>query len=270
MRTRVFFAFVLLSVVVVLLTACTHVTKQEAWEKPVEIESSYIVPDKLENLPTQWDLTALYPDHDTFYRDMEKAEKLITSFEKYKGKIATVEGIIAYLNDPDIREYQTLIDKASLYQNLLQNLDAADSWALEVQSRRNSVKRQKTNATEFIGEEISALSLQKRKKLFSDERLKEFAHYFKSYTEEEKRNISDEQQEIIDLYDDIAWETYNIYSVFAYTEMPWPKFTYPDGTEEKLSVGIVNSIMANPNYSQDFRNDLLLLRCSVYDQYDNT
>ena len=223
----------------------------------------------LTDLPTSWDLTCLYADEAAFEADMKRMEELIPEEEKLKGTLNSVEGILNSIENPAILEMKAINAKAGMYTAFLGALDATDPWAIKSSARLNEVLQKLMVASAFEEAEIMELPLEKRIEIFSDDRLAPYAYSMKKYTDPDYKYISEEAQTVWAYMKD-ADTAQKTRDILNYTELPIPTFTYPDGTEGKLTDAEYSRIMSCGEYDRDFRKEIFMLRYSIREPYANT
>ena len=235
-----------------------------------EVQETSSLKDKvLTDLPTKWDLTCLYADEDAFESDMKRVEELLPEIEKFRGTLNSVEGILNELESPAILEINAIILKAQMYTTFLEALDSSDAWASRSSARLSEVFQKVTVAQAFEEAEIMEMPLEKRIVIFSDERLAPYAYHMRKYTDPDHKYLSEESQTVKALLEG-AQKTGKIRDILNYIDVPLPTFTYPDGTEGKLTETEFSRIVQSDEYDRDFRKEIALLHYSIRAPYVNT
>ncbi|MCR5355842.1 MAG: hypothetical protein K6E63_00410 [Lachnospiraceae bacterium] len=243
----------------------------ETDEEPgAEAGSESALKDKvLTDLPTSWDLTELYADEDAFEADMKRVEELIPSLEALRGTLNTVEGLLKNVEDPDVMEVDAILFKAEMYTGFLSSLDSTDPWARKASARYSDVSKKVGLAYAFKLPEIMEMPLEEREKLFSDERLKDYKHFFRKYTDPDYTVLGEEAGRVSTIMGS-AFGSEDTYGIFDNIELPRPTFSYPDGTEGVLTDQEYARIAQSGEYDQEFRKEILKLRNSMREPYANT
>lgn len=223
----------------------------------------------LTDLPTKMDLTCLYADEDAFEADMKRVEELLPEVEKLRGTIDSVEGMLGDLENPKLLEVKAILNKAGMYRNLLNALDASDPWAAKVTARVNDVFQEQTVAYAFEDAEIMEMPLEKRIEIFSDERLAPYAYAMKKYTDPDYVYLSEDAMTAKTLMSG-ACNNERTRNILDYIELPHPTFTYPDGTEGTLTDSEYSSIVYNSEYDHEFRKEVYELSVSMRAPFANT
>ena len=265
---------VALLLVVTMLVSSGYAPLTNSFEKKdrtkKEKSESEALSDKvLTDLPTSWDLTELYEDEDAFEADMERIEELLPEAEKLRGTLNSKEGILATLESPAFLEINTILNKASMYVELLAALDPTDSLAGRVGARYNEVMQELQLATAFEEPEIMELSLKERKEIFSDPDLKPYAYAMRNYTDPDYVVLSEEAKRV----ESILLSAHNnsaTHDIFDYVELERPEFTYPDGKKGKLTDTVYSNIAQSGEYDHEFRKEVYGLRNAMRQPYANT
>lgn len=224
----------------------------------------------LHDLPVAWDLTDLYADEAAFEKDMKRVEELIPSLKAMKGTLSSVEGILNYLENPDIQEITAISCKAEMYVDFLSSLDATDAWARKAGARYGEVMRNVQAAQAFEAEEIMSMPLEKRQEIFSDERLAPYAYYMKAYTDPDYVPLGEEGEMVKNLLSPATERLEGTFNIFSYVELPKPEITFPDGKKEVLTNQLLSQILQSPDYDHAFRKGAYSLRNTTRKPYINT
>ncbi|MCR5734345.1 MAG: hypothetical protein K6G22_07070, partial [Lachnospiraceae bacterium] len=225
--------------------------------------------DVLSDLPTKWDLTDLFADEDAFEADMKRVEALIPKIESIRGTLNSAEGIQKMLEDPDFLEIIAIMDKATMYTQFVSSLDPTNAWAGKATARYNEVMQKLMLAEAFEEPEIMAMPLEKRREIFSDEKLAPYAYYMSSYTDPDYSVLSEEAKRVATLMEN-AQNNEKTHDIFDYVELPHPSFTYPDGTEATFTDEEYAKIVESSEYDHEFRKKIYGLRHAMRQPYANT
>lgn len=225
--------------------------------------------DVLSDLPTKWDLTDLFADEDAFEADMKRVEALIPRIESIRGTLNSAEGIQKMLEDPDFLEIKAIMDKATMYTQFVSSLDPTNAWAGKATARYNEVMQKLMLAEAFEEPEIMAMPLEKRREIFSDEKLAPYAYSMSNYTDPDYTVLSEEAKRVATLMEN-AQNNEKTHDIFDYVELPHPSFTYPDGTEATFTDEEYAKIVESSEYDHEFRKKIYGLRHAMRQPYANT
>ena len=93
---------------------------------------------------TTWDLSKIYGSNDAFYKDLEKAKKMLVNLEKFRGKLNNANDIIAYFLAES--ELSIIIEKLAVFSfckkddngkdnDNVKNYAVADNFIAEVNEK---------------------------------------------------------------------------------------------------------------------------------------
>ncbi len=240
-------------------------TEEELAETPAKTEEELSDP-----LPAEWDMTDLFADEDTFNAEIDYLSEHAAYVEKYRGTLDNAEAILALTEDEELLKLDSIYYRAAMYTTMLTSLDASDPWAKQASARLQEASARYQMASAFIEPEIMALPLSEREKIFSDERLEPYAWYYHKYIDPDRVTLSEETIQAEALFNQVADQSYNAYSVFDNVENKRPEITFPDGTTETLTDAVYTNIVTSPEYDHDFRREANMLRASFRKAYENT
>lgn len=226
--------------------------------------------DGLSDLPTAWDLSELYEDEAAFEKDMARAEELVSVYETFRGTLNCAEGLLAYMESPELLELASILNKARMYTEFLNSLDATDAWAGKAGARYDEVEKKVTLAKGFVSPEIMSMPLEKRQEILADKHLEPYAYYLHEYADPDHVVLSEEADRVKTYMNTAAFSSGDIHNVFDYVELPHPSFTYPDGTEGVLTDKAYAQIMSGSTYPEEFKKEIFMLRNEMRAPYAST
>lgn len=246
---------VLLIFTMLVMNGCSVSIDTSSESKEDLVTSGGITEKELTDLPVKWDLTVLFADEDAFESDMRRVEELIPDIEALKGTLNSVEGILNLMENPSILEIKAIMNNAYMYAYFLNSLNSTDPWAQKAMARYEQVNQKEDVAMAFKDAEIMEMPLEKRKEIFSDERLAPYAYYLRKYTDPDYVVRSEEVSATRSLMES-ATDYRSIRDIFDYVELPKLPFTYPDGTEGILTDPEYDRIMESNEYDHEFRKEI--------------
>ena len=224
---------------------------------------------ELTDLPTKWDLTDIFEDEDDFEAAVERVDELIPEIEAMRGTLNSVEGILNYLESPANLECEAIMNRADMYHQLLELLDASDPWYKRVTAGYHEIDQKLKIARAYEKTEIMALPFEKRKEIFSDARLAPYAYKMRNYTNPDYVFLNEQAQTVESLMEP-AVNNLSTFMVFDNVELQRPSFTYPDGKEGVLDDITYATIMGDPQFDHEFRKKINHLRNEMRQPYVNT
>ena len=262
------FILTIVATVSILFCGCSVSVSQTSAE-PAEVTAADIKDTVLSDLPTHWDLTELYADEASFEADMRRIDELTGEIGKLRGTLGSVEGILGYLESPYVLEGKSIEARANLYTTSLASLNASDGWARKAKAEFMNAHQKLDIALSFVDSEIMQMPLEKRQEIFSNERLAPYAYYMRKYTDPDYVELSEDVQTAEALMQSAA-NSKETRGIFENTDLPYPSFTYPDGTEGVLKESVYSKIIKSSKYDHDFRKEIFELRNSTRQPYVNT
>ncbi len=260
---------VLIAALMLSFCSCGKINEGGTGTSEVKTTTDKEIDRVLTDLPTKWDLTDVFADEDAYEAAVKRVDELIPEIEAMRGTLNSVEGILNYLESPANLECDAILHKANLYYELLEVLDASDPWTRRAAAGYNEIDQKLKIARAYERTEIMALPFEKRKEIFSDERLAPYAYKMRNYTDPDYVFLNEQAQTVESLMEP-ATNTFSTYSVFEYVELQRPSFTYPDGTEGVLDDITYATIMGNPEFDHEFRKKINHLRNEMRQSYANT
>lgn len=224
----------------------------------------------LKKLPTEWDLTELYPDDEAFEKDMKRVEELLPEVEEIKGTLNSAEGFLNLYENAKMLEIKAILDKAELFTYLLSSLDPSAARSKRLLARYNAVDGKYMLACAFKDEEIMSLPFERREEIFSDERLSPYRYELRKYLDPDKVVLGEEAGRVKALMEPAAKGSMDTHDIFEYVELPLPVITLPDGTEEELTEALISRILSDPQYDHEFRKEVLMMRYATRKPYAST
>ena len=206
-------------------------------------------------LPTEWDLSAIYPSKEDWQKDYNQAMDLLDQCENFRGTLHTAENIYAYYQFRYFGELTGLQGKLNTYASLGNYLDPTDAIFHELLSQMDAMERKESTVTAFAGPEIYELPLEQRKKIFSDPLFEDFFYAVEEYTYPYVEPYSEEETELLSTLSIGNGYASRIFDILDSVELPDPVITMPDGTKEVLTEQLYDDIFASDAYDDAFREE---------------
>ena len=203
--------------------------------------------------PTEWDLTLLYKSEDEWNADYEKADKLLDEVEKYRGTLNTAQNIYDYFQHVELGEFMELFKKLETYAGYGTDLDAADAKFIKMNGRVSALREKYMTVTAFAEPEIFQMSLDERKKIFSDPIFKDMQYYLRTYTDPDYKVFTEDENVILATYEGAQGNSEKAFNILKNVEIPDPLITMPDGTEQELTSALYDDIVYSKDYDDEFK-----------------
>lgn len=212
-----------------------------------------MVPAMAEALPVEWDLASVYESVDEWQADYDAAMALMDRYEDFRGTLNSAPAIYDYLRFAYFTELTALQEKLFTYAALGDSLDSTDPVFAELNARLNAMTVRENRLSAFAEPEIYALPLQEREALFSDPLFEGYAYALRKYTDPDRQPLGEEAADALSIASMGMGYPYDLYSVLAYVELPYPAITLPDGTEVELTDEAYIDIVSSPDYGDDLK-----------------
>jgi oligoendopeptidase F len=215
----------------------------------------------------KWDLTEIYKTRSDFEADMKKlTNEVIPKFEQYKGKLNTVDNLLAYFKLDE--EASRLLMKGYVYANFSLDLNQADSNAQEMASIAETAYSKYLAATSFEKPEILSLSEEKLKSLMNDPKLKDYKLYLDQLLKQKEHILSAKEEAILSAASDMAGSPKDIFDKATLADYEYPTIKDKNGKDIKLNDANYSKILEEGD--RDLRKKAYLARTNSYGKINNT
>lgn len=217
--------------------------------------------------PTVWDITLIYPDIEAWEKDYAEVMEEICHHEDYRGRLNNAQTICEYIERFYVGDLSALQNKLYIYAYVTSEMYPNDSKYKRLLSLLDDMNLKELQYSSWVAEELSSMPLEERIELFSDPLLETYAYYFSEYTDPDTVIHSEETNNAIGLLATAWGQSSNIYDILSYIDMPHPLITLPDGSEEELTKPVLDDIVGNKDYSQDFKLKAAAAFDGKYEQF---
>lgn len=220
--------------------------------------------------PTKWNDEEFYKSKEDIDADVEKLKGMIDEFKKYKGKLNTVDGLLGFILIDGNMEYCEIYDRLKSYANF-----GTSSFPLEDKyrycaERFNDINNQIKEARSYVDEEMASIPFEERIRLFTDDKLIEYAHYYTRYLYED---LSFTDQEMVDLYNNATishGRIRGLFDSFSNFEIPEVVYKLKNGEYVYITNKNARSMLTKDIYSFEDKKAMSDLWWSNVSQYKNT
>ena len=202
--------------------------------KREEIEAKY-----------KWDLADIYPDWESWEKDVEKMKKLMEEIPAYRGEISKDSQKFIELTQKD-EELSRLTDRVYLYPYLMKDLNSKDSKASEKLQEIESLYTQFQIVTSWITPEILTIPKETMVEWIDGNREALEAHRF-SLMElyRLQAHVLDEKSEkLLSYFSQFNGSVNDIYSELSTSDIKWNrvKLLDKDGKESPEEIQVTNGV----------------------------
>ncbi len=215
-----------------------------------------------------WDTSGIYPNTEAFEAELSKVEDGIADLAALRGKLNTVEGVVAYYDTLDqVNNYY--LGRLSAYTTLLIQKDQSDSKAKELEGKVNNLAQKLGTETAFALPELFANSESFLDKLAAEPRMEPYRLWFSRDRAARAHTLPEEQEQLLQPLYQMRDGAASLYNSLIYSDMQFPTVKFPDGTEGKADENSY-PVAWDPTYSQEFRLEYYNKMMGAYGQYRNT
>lgn len=249
-----------------MLTACG--VPQISDYYPEEEEYSQI--EEAGKYPVTWDLDSVYASEEEWQADYDKAMEMLSGYDKFKGKLNNAETIKEYFDFAYFTELTRIQTKLWMYANLGNNLDATDGKFKNMLAKIENMDRIEDQKGAFADTEIFELSLEERKKIFSDPIFEGDEYWLKNYVDPDYEPLSEDEKMVASTLSMGMGYGEQIFSILNDVELPYPTIKMPGGSTQELTEECYYQIIGNPGYSDEFKAEANQVYLSRYKGFANT
>lgn len=181
----------------------------------------------------KWDLSKFCKSDDDFYQRLEKLEKRIPEFAQYEGKLKNDELLFQCLEkDCEFGKEFSLI---GIYAALKLCEDNANRKANEMNEKFSFVAVKLSNATAFIGVEVTKLPVAKLKELQKNEKFKNYKRYFEAVLKEKKHTLSKKEELLLTKMSECIGNESSTFDKFADVDLKFADVVDSNGKKYELN-----------------------------------
>ena len=193
-------------------------------------DNNYDVSKNVEGkYPITWKGENLYKDYDEWLLDYEKIKDYPKVFEKFRGKLNTVDGLYEYTMACFNPDFLSIYEKLQAYSDYGVSAFPSNPTYLNCYAKLNAYAQEYDNATAFVNEELFSIPYKDRVKLFNDEKLKKYKHYYSIYLDEDAFYLDEKEQLIANTLGFSDARAEGLYSILAYSDLNDVEFILPSG-----------------------------------------
>ena len=125
----------------------------------------------------KWKLSDIYENHEKFDEDLQKLNKYLSIFEKFKGKLNNADTLLEYYKTSDA--FGKINRKLYAYVGLNHDVDLNNNLYMEDEQRLSAFGSKLSKATAFVEPELAELKDEYFEKLLQDQRFKDYEYRIK-------------------------------------------------------------------------------------------
>ena len=220
--------------------------------------------------PTKWNLEKIYASEEDWQADYDKVMGMLDGYDKFRGKLDNAKTIREYFDFAYFTEMTRIQQKLALYAKQGNSLNATDAVYKNMLAKLDAMTREETQRSAFAEDEIFALSLEERQKIFSDPLFDGDEYWLRQYLDPDYEPLTEDETLLVSTLSMGMGYGEQIFGILDQVELPYPTITMPGGKEEELTDELYAEIISNPKYSDKFRAEANQTYLTRYENFANT
>lgn len=220
--------------------------------------------------PVKWNLDKIYASEEEWQADYDKVMAMFDEYDKYRGKLDNAKTIREYFDYAYFTEMSETQQKLMMYASLGNSLDATDPVYKNLLAKLDAMTREETQKSAFVDDELYALSLEERKKIFSDPLFDGDEYWLRQYLDPDYEPLSEEETLLVSTMSMGMGYGEQVFDILNQVELPYPTIKMPNGKEEDLTDQLYVDIISDPKYSDKFKAEANQTYLTRYEDFANT
>lgn len=220
--------------------------------------STATLPPRNEVNPSDcWDLTSLYADDAAWEVDFEKLEKLIPTYETFRGRLADSAEVLhsALVFDGD---FERTAERLGTYAFLRTTEDQAESQYQALKARYQNLAVRASQASSFMRPEILAMPEATISALMMDERLDLYRLQLERLIRYRPHTLSDNEERLLAMQGEMASAAGNAFRQLNDADLRFGEIQDHNGRTLELSHATFGQLLISPQRK---------VRRNAFDQY---
>ena len=213
----------------------------------------------------KWDLSDFFKGDEEFYIELDKANKLISKYSQYKGKLKDGKTLYELLSFDT--STSCLVENLLIYSYLKADEELGNKNNIDRKNKAVKLVTEYSNAVSFINPEILSLNKKEYDKLFEYKLLSEYKFMLDEIYKNKDHILSENEEIIINELLGASDEYEDMLSNLLNNEHDYGKVLI-DGKEEEIHSTNIRKIMQNKDVN--VRKDAFYKLKSVRDKYAGT
>ena len=220
--------------------------------------------------PIKWNLENIYASEEEWQADYDKVMAMFDTYDKFRGKLDNAETIREYFDFAYFTDMTKTQQKLMMYANLGNSLDATDPVFKNLLAKLDAMTREETMRCAFAEDEIYALPLEERKKIFSDPLFDGDEYWLRQYVDPDYEPLTEDETLLVSTLSMGMGYGEQVFDILDQVELPYPTIKMPNGKEVELTDDVYVDIISNPKYSDKFRAEANQTYLTRYENFSNT
>ena len=183
-----------------------------------------------------WDLTALYPDIDSWEKDFAKIEGLAQKFYSYKGRLGESPAVCAEAIAAS-DDFDRLAEKVYTYAHLKKDENTSINCNRERVDRLSALFAKLSVLEAWFEPELLAIPEDKMELFLQDEALKKYEYSIRFLLRRKQHALSETEEKLIGILSDAMGTAHRAFETLNDSDLKFPGVTDEDGKRKPLTHG---------------------------------
>ncbi len=178
-------------VLIISVTACGRPFSGSQLNQNTSSQSTYSQTQG--KYPIKWNLEKIYATEDEWQADYDKVMGMLDGYDKFRGKLDNAKTIKEYFDFAYFTDLSMTQQKLAMYAKLGNSLNATDAVYKNMLAKLDAMSREETQRCAFAEDEIFALSLEERQKIFSDPIFGDDQYWLRQYLDPDYEPLTEDE-----------------------------------------------------------------------------
>lgn len=214
-----------------------------------------------------WDLTTLYPSDEAWEKDFARLEKLIPTYETFRGRLGESPKTLAECLKFD-ESFDRLGERVGTYAFLKTTEDQGDSTYQRMQGRYHHLATQAAQAASFIRPEIMAIPAERMDEFLAAKELKPFKLMLERLLRYRPHTLSDKEERLLAMQGEMASAASKAFRQLLDADLKFGHIRDENGEQVELSNATFVQLLHSP--SRKVRQKAFHQFYDVFQGHENT
>ncbi|MRZ81278.1 oligoendopeptidase F [Paeniclostridium sordellii] len=215
----------------------------------------------------KWNIDTMYQSNESIKDDIDKVNSIIEELKSYKGKISSSkENLYKVLSNSE--KASRILQNLYVYTHMKQHEDTRNNENQARATKAEMLSTELSMATSYIVPEIIAMDENKLKEYLEDEKLSFYKKYVDEILRDKPHTLTEKEEEILAGVSDLSTVPENVYEMFSFADLKFPKIKGEDGKDIRITHGNYSTFLKSKD--SRVRKDAFEAVYSTYEDYKNT
>lgn len=215
----------------------------------------------------KWDLTPIYPDDETWYKDLEVAKEAIKNVSNYTNLLDSASNLLEYITYD--QKTERLLYKLYYYAHLNSDADTTDTKYQKMVKMITDIMSEYSELGAYITPLFMKTDYSVIESYYEDEpRLKDYEFNIKDMYRYQKHTLSEEQEKMLSILSTSLGNALDTYEALTDSDMKYGKIKDEDNKDVELTDSNYGKYISSKN--RNVRKSAFNLMYKTYADYKNT